>query len=80
MTDCFTVFSGEASQDLAQRICDSLGVELGKVIITHFSDGEFGVSDEESISGKIVFLVQSTYPNADNLMQLLLMVDAAKRA
>ena len=76
----YSIFSGEASQNLAHRICDCLDVDLGKVNITHFSDGEFGVSYEESIRGKIVFLVQSTYPNADNLMQLLLMVDAAKRA
>ena len=76
----YSVFSGEASRDLAQRICKFLGIELGKVNITHFSDGEFGVSYEESIRGKIVFLIQSTYPNADHLMQLLLMVDAAKRA
>lgn len=80
MENRFAVFSGEASRDLSQRICDCLGVELGQVNITHFSDGEFGISYEESIRGKIVFLVQSTYPNADNLMQLLLMVDAAKRA
>lgn len=80
MGDNFSVFSGEASHDLAQRICDCLDVKLGKLDITHFSDGEFAVSFEESIRGKIVFLIQSTYLNADNLMQLLLMVDAAKRA
>ena len=65
---------------MALGICDNLGVNLGKVNITHFSDGEFGVNYEESLRGKVVFLVQSTYPNADNLMELLLMVDAAKRA
>jgi ribose-phosphate pyrophosphokinase len=48
--------------------------------IQHFADGEFGVSFEESIRGQHVFLVQSTFPNADNLMELLLMIDAAKRA
>ena len=48
--------------------------------ITHFADGEFAVSYEESIRGSHVFLVQSTFPNSDNLMELLLMVDAAKRA
>lgn len=74
------VFSGEAYNGLANSICDSLNVKLGNVNITHFSDGEFGVCYEESIRGKIVFLIQSTYPNSDNLMQLLLMVDAAKRA
>lgn len=48
--------------------------------ITHFADGEFAVSYEESIRGAHVFLVQSTFPNSDNLMELLLMIDAAKRA
>ena len=46
----------------------------------HFADGEFAVSYEESIRGAHVFLVQSTFPNSDNLMELLLMIDAAKRA
>lgn len=76
----FKLFSGEASVDITKQICECLGCEMGRINITHFSDGEFGVSYEESIRGKDVFLVQSTYPNADNLMELLLMVDAAKRA
>ena len=76
----FKVFAGEASVDLAQKICCHLGCNLGRINITHFSDGEFCVSYEESIRGKDVFLIQSTFPNADNLMELLLMVDAAKRA
>ena len=76
----YIVFSGEASSSLAHDICKNLGCPLGKISITHFSDGEFSVSFEESIRGQIVFWVQSTYPDADNLMQLLLMVDAAKRA
>lgn len=76
----YKVFSGEASLDLSKKICKNLGCEIGKINITHFSDGEFTVSFEESIRGKEVFLIQSTYPNADNLMELLLMVDAAKRA
>ena len=80
MENRYAVFSGEASRDLSKRICNCLGIELGEVNITHFSDGEFGVSYEESIRGKTVFLVQSTYSNTDNLMQLLLMIDAAKRA
>jgi ribose-phosphate pyrophosphokinase len=50
------------------------------MIIEHFADGEFAVSYEESIRGKQVFLIQSTFPNSDNLMELLLMIDAAKRA
>lgn len=48
--------------------------------IEHFSDGEFSVSYEESIRGQYIYLVQSTFPNSDNLMELLLMIDAAKRA
>ena len=76
----FMVFAGTSTRYLAEKICDSLGCELGKMSVTRFSDGEFEVCFEESIRGKDVFLVQSTFPNADNLMELLLMVDAAKRA
>ena len=53
---------------------------MGNMKIQHFADGEFGVSFEESIRGSQVYLVQSTFPNSDNLMELLLMIDAAKRA
>lgn len=74
------VFSGTNSRYLAEKICTSLGCELGNMNITHFADGEFSVSYEESIRGRHVFLVQSTFPNSDNLMELLLMIDAAKRA
>jgi len=74
------VFSGTASKYLAEKICASLGCPLGQLQITNFSDGEFAVSYEESIRGRDVFLVQSTFPNSDNLMELLLMIDAAKRA
>ena len=74
------VFSGTNSRYLAEKICTSLGCELGNMNITHFADGEFAVSYEESIRGRHVFLVQSTFPNSDNLMELLLMIDAAKRA
>ena len=76
----YMVFSGTATRYLAEKICQSLGCPLGKLLITKFSDGEFAVSYEESIRGRDVFLVQSTFPNSDNLMELLLMVDAAKRA
>ncbi len=76
----FLVFSGTATRYLSEKICQSLGCPLGNLIITKFSDGEFAVSYEESIRGKDVFLVQSTFPNSDNLMELLLMMDAAKRA
>ncbi|MCR5297741.1 MAG: ribose-phosphate pyrophosphokinase [Paludibacteraceae bacterium] len=74
------VFSGTKTQYLAEKICKSLGCELGKMKITYFADGEFAVSYEESIRGSYVYLVQSTFPNSDNLMELLLMIDAAKRA
>lgn len=76
----FKVFSGTNSKYLAEKICTSLGCELGKLQITHFADGEFAVSYEESIRGCDVFLIQSTFPNSDNLIELLLMIDAAKRA
>ena len=74
------VFSGTATKYLAEKICQSLGCPLGQLQITKFSDGEFAVSYEESIRGRDIFLVQSTFPNSDNLMELLLMIDAAKRA
>ena len=76
----FKIFSGTKSRYLAEAICEELGVELGKMNIQRFADGEFEVSFEESIRGREVFLVQSTFPNSDNLMELLLMIDAAKRA
>ena len=71
---------GNDSRYLAEKICNSLGCPLGQMNIQHFADGEFSVSYEESIRGRDVFLVQSTFPNSDNLMELLLMIDAAKRA
>ena len=76
----FKVFSGTKSRYLAEKICENLGCPLGNLQITHFSDGEFAVSYEDSVRGRDVFLVQSTFPNSDNLMELLLMIDAAKRA
>ena len=76
----YMVFSGTATRYLAEKICQSLGCPLGKMQMTKFSDGEFAVSYEESIRGRDIFLVQSTFPTSDNLMELLLMIDAAKRA
>lgn len=73
----FMVFSGTNTRYLAEKICHSLGCPLGNLLVTKFSDGEFAVSYEESIRGRDVFLVQSTFPNSDNLMELLLMIDAA---
>ncbi|MBQ8097232.1 MAG: ribose-phosphate pyrophosphokinase [Prevotella sp.] len=80
MDSSYMVFSGTATRYLAERICQSLGCPLGKMQMTKFSDGEFAVSYEESVRGRDVFLVQSTFPSSDNLMELLLMIDAAKRA
>ncbi len=74
------VFAGTKTKYLGEKICKCLGCPLGNLVITKFSDGEFSVSYEESIRGRDVFLVQSTFPNSDNLMELLLMIDAAKRA
>ena len=87
----YKVFSGTNSRYLAEAICAHLdererkngnirGCQLGKVCIQHFSDGEFAISFEESVRGSYVYLVQSTNPTSDNLMELLLMIDAAKRA
>lgn len=76
----YKVFSGTKSRYFAEKVCNSLGCPLGKMNIEHFADGEFAVSYEESIRGEHVFLIQSTFPNSDNLMELLLMIDAAKRA
>ncbi len=74
------VFAGTNTRYLAEKICENLGCPLGNMIIQHFADGEFAVSFEESIRGCEVYLVQSTFPSSDNLMELLLMIDAAKRA
>ena len=76
----YLVFSGTATRYLAEKICTSLKCPLGQMNIQSFADGEFSISYEESIRGRDVFLVQSTFPNSDNLMELLLMIDAAKRA
>ena len=76
----FKIFSGTNSRYLSENIAKNLGVTLGHMNIQHFADGEFEVSFEESIRGAEVYLIQSTFPNCDNLMELLLMIDAAKRA
>lgn len=74
------VFAGTKSQYLGESICQELGIELGKMKVERFADGEFEVGYEESIRGAELYLVQSTFPTADNLFELLLMIDAAKRA
>ncbi|MBS1929145.1 MAG: ribose-phosphate pyrophosphokinase [Chitinophagaceae bacterium] len=74
------IFSGTGSKYLAEKIAKKFGEPLGKVTIQRFSDGEIGVEFQESIRGRYVFLVQSTFAPTDNLMELLLMIDAANRA
>ena len=74
------VFSCSQSVELAQKIADEFGCELGTSRKNVFSDGEFQVSFEESIRGRRIFIIGSTFPPSDNLMEMLLMIDAAKRA
>ena len=76
----FKIFSCTASRGIAEKIAKQLNVELGKSTLTNFSDGEFQTCFDESVRGCHVFIVQSTNPPAENLMELLLMIDAAKRA
>ena len=74
------IFACSQSTHLAEQIAEKYGVSLGKVTLSKYSDGEFQPSYEESIRGLRVFIVCSTFPTADNLMELLMMIDAAKRA
>ena len=74
------VFGGRSNRPLAQKIADSIGVPLGDCEIRSFSDGELWVKYGENIRGCDVYIVQSTNPPAENLMELLIMTDAAKRA
>ncbi len=74
------IFACRQSMELAEKIAKAYGEPLGKASVATFSDGEFQPSFEESIRGGRVFLIGSTFPNSDNLMELLLMIDAAKRA
>jgi len=74
------IFACSESKVLANKIAKHYGIELGNISLSHYSDGEFQPSFEESIRGLRVFLICSTFPSSDNLMELLLMIDAAKRA
>ena len=74
------IFACRQSRALAEKIAKSYGVELGNVEISNFSDGEFQPALVESVRGRRIFIIGSTFPNSDNLMELLLMLDAAKRA
>lgn len=80
MSNSVKIFAGHGSLDLGTRIAKSYGQELGNIKHSKFSDGEFQISYEESIRGNDVFIIQSTMPPAENLMELLIMIDAAKRA
>jgi ribose-phosphate pyrophosphokinase len=74
------IFGGTASKSLAEQIAKASGERLGEVVLNRFSDGEFQPSFEETVRGDEVYIVQSTFPPTDNLFELLLMIDAAKRA
>src|SRR6056300_759766 len=74
------IFACKQSQELAKDIAKSFGIPLGNVITSTYSDGEFQPSFEESVRGSRVFIIGSTFPNSDHLMEMLLMLDAAKRA
>jgi ribose-phosphate pyrophosphokinase len=74
------LFSGSTTRGLAEKISQSYGQELGKVSLLRFSDGEIQTSYEETVRGSDVFIIQSTIPPTDNIFELLLMIDAAKRA
>jgi ribose-phosphate pyrophosphokinase len=81
MSKCKTqIFSGTASRYLAEKIAAAYGQSLGKVTVNKFADGEFQVCFEETVRGNDIFIIQSTFAPSDNLMELLLMIDAAKRA
>lgn len=79
-THSIKIFSCRGSQYLAERIAHSLNLPLGKSVVTVFSDGEFQPAFDESVRGATVFIIQSTYPPVENLFELLLMIDAARRA
>ena len=76
----YKIFAGSQSEPLALNICKLLQKNLSKVNVEHFSDGEYLAEFQESVRGQSVYLIQATRPSADNLMELLLMIDAAKRA
>lgn len=74
------MFAGRGSRYLAEKIANAYGIELGKSTVCEFSDGEFQPAFDESIRGCTVFIIQSTFPPTDNMFELMLMADAAKRA
>jgi len=80
MSELVGIFSGRATKYLAEKIAEHYGKELGKTMVLDFSDGEFQPSFEQNIRGRDVFIIQSTFAPTDNLFELLMMIDAAKRA
>ena len=79
--DNIKIFSGNSNPEFAKTICKELGVDMGKAVVKHFADGEASVTLEETVRGADVFLIQSTCkPVNDNLMELLVMIDACRRA
>ncbi len=74
------IFACRQSKVLAEKIAKEYNTKLGNIKITYFSDGEFQPAFEESVRGRRVFIIGSTFPNSDNLMEMLLILDAAKRA
>jgi ribose-phosphate pyrophosphokinase len=80
MSEKVTIFAGRATMYLAEKIAGEYGQKLGKVTTAVFNDGEFQPSYDETIRGNTVFIVQSTFAPSENLMELLLLIDAAKRA
>lgn len=80
MNDMFKILAGSASTYMGEGVAAAMDTTLGNVILQRFSDGEFQPSIEETVRGKDVIIVQSTFPPTDNLFELLLLIDAAKRA
>ena len=78
--DQVCIFSGRATENLARKVAEKYGSELGNSVVFQYADGEFQPSFEQTIRGRKVFIVQSTIPPTDNLFELLMMIDAAKRA
>jgi len=74
------IFTCTQSHELSKKIAEHYGAKLGNVNFSHYSDGEFQPSFEESVRGARLFIIGSTQPNSENLMELLLMIDAAKRS
>jgi ribose-phosphate pyrophosphokinase len=74
------IFSGTSNQELTEKICSYIGSSIGELDLKKFSDGEIWVKFKQNIRGRDVFIVQSTQPPAENLMELLIMLDAAKRS